>query len=139
VSEVQATGEEREDRRARRLAPGQPAPRILVADDVMENRLLLTKLLGPFGFEVREAEDGRAALAAWESWRPDLVFLDIQMPELDGYEVARQVRAAEGPRSASVIVALTASAFEHERAAILASGCDEFVAKPFLESTIVEL
>jgi CheY-like chemotaxis protein len=130
-------------RRVVGLADGQPRWRLLVVDDTAENRLLLTRLLAAVGLETREAANGRQALDLWREWRPDLIWMDLRMPVMDGYEATRRIRAEEREREADgdrscKIVALTASAFQHDRAEILASGCDDFVAKPFRESTIFE-
>ena len=129
-------------RRALGLEPGQPAYRLLVVEDREANRKLLVKLLislggPPDGFEVREAANGQEALRIWEEWEPHLVWMDMRMPVMDGYEATKQIKATiQG--QATVVIALTASAFEEDRAAILAEGCDDFVRKPFRESEIVE-
>jgi len=127
-----------ERRRVVGLAPGQPRYRFLIADDREENRLLLQELLSSLGFEVACATDGQEAIDAWKEQRPDLVWMDILMPVVDGYAATRAIRAAEGEGRRTVIIAVTASAFEHDRERILASGCDDFVAKPFLQETICE-
>jgi len=105
-----------------------PVRRILIADDVTENRALLTSLLEPLGFDVSEAADGNAALAAVQSDAPDLVLLDLVMPGLDGFEVVRQLRAANGPQPK--VVAVSANAFDEARQRALAMGCDAFMTKP---------
>ena len=105
-----------------------PVRRVLIADDVAENRALLTSLLRPLGFEVSEAHDGNAALAALQADAPDLVLLDLVMPGLDGFEVVRQLRAAQGPEPK--VVALSANAFHEARQRALAMGCDSFMTKP---------
>ncbi|HRY18736.1 MAG TPA: response regulator [Candidatus Competibacteraceae bacterium] len=120
------------------LAPGQPAYRILVVDDQTFNRQLLAGLLKPLGFEVREAEDGEAALRLWQEWQPDLVWLDIRMPGLDGYAVTRHIRAGEPVRRTKVL-ALTASVFSEERERVLAAGCDDFLRKPFREAELLAM
>jgi signal transduction histidine kinase/CheY-like chemotaxis protein len=139
--------------RVAELEPGQPEYRILVVDDAARNRELLDKLLGQVGFQVSEAADGRQALALWASWRPHLILMDIRMPVMDGLTATREIRRLEREIAASdhamrlydvdtaartVIISLTASAFEHERDQILAAGCDDFVTKPFRESTLFE-
>ncbi|MBE9117952.1 PAS domain S-box protein [Lusitaniella coriacea LEGE 07157] len=118
--------------RAIGLQPGQESYRILVVEDVLENRKLLVQLLEPFGFEVQEAENGEDAIALWETWQPHLILMDIQMPVMDGYEAIRRIRARESPeRDRPIkIIAFTASVFEEERAAILSAGCDDFIRKP---------
>jgi CheY-like chemotaxis protein len=125
-------------RRVSALAPNQPAWRILVVDDTAVNRMVLTRLLDQVGFEVREASCGEEALASWRSWKPHLIWMDWRMSGVDGLEATRRIRAEERERGAprTPIIALSASALDHERGAILAAGCDDFVAKPFREATI---
>ncbi len=111
------------------IAPGQPVPRILVAEDKWESRTLLVKLLEPVGFDVLTASDGQEVLDLYLSHAPDLIFMDMRMPIMDGYEATRRIKATDQGKNTPVI-AVTASAFEHERAQILACGCDDFVRKP---------
>ncbi len=135
VTEV--TESEEKPRRVVRLADGQPAYRVLVVDDTAENRLLLTRLLAPLGFQLREAADGAQAVESWKQWKPDLIFMDMRMPVMDGYAATERIcELATDHRSK--IIALTASAFQHDRERILASGCDDFVTKPFRVATIFE-
>jgi len=122
-------------RRVIGLEPNQPSYRILAVDDKWESRLLLVHLLEPLGLEVREAANGQEAITIWETWKPHLIWMDMQMPVIDGYEATRQIKA-KIQEEATVIVALTASAFEEERAIVLSSGCDDFVSKPFREEVI---
>jgi len=139
ASSVPVVANERGDRRrVRALAPGQVPPRILVVDDIDDNRAVLCGLLGAVGFDVREAADGAAALQLWRDWQPRLIWLDKRMPDMDGIEVARRIRAEEQRlgRGRVVILALSASALEHQRAEILAGGCDDFLPKPFREGMI---
>ncbi|MRR52364.1 MAG: PAS domain-containing hybrid sensor histidine kinase/response regulator, partial [Rhodocyclaceae bacterium] len=111
------------------LAPGQAAPRILVAEDRPDNQQVITELLNQTGFQVRVAANGREALDLFQAWHPHLVLMDMRMPVMDGYEATRAIRAL--PEGGSIpIVALTASAFEEERSQILAMGCNEMVRKP---------
>lgn len=125
-------------RRVRAIAPGQSSIRVLVVDDVADNRTLLAGLLQAVGFDVQQAADGPEALRVWRVWQPHLIWMDKRMPGMDGTEAARRIRAEEkfGERPRVAILALSASALEHERAEILASGCDDFVPKPFRESLI---
>ncbi|HBE36586.1 MAG TPA: hybrid sensor histidine kinase/response regulator [Cyanobacteria bacterium UBA11368] len=124
------------------LEPDQITYRILVVDDTKENRLLLLKLLEPIGFEVKEAENGEQALELWENWQPHLIWIDTRMPVMDGMEASKQIRLREtraeqaAQASKTIIIALTASAFEERRGEILAAGCDDFVRKPFPEQLI---
>lgn len=119
------------------LEPGQSEYRILVVDDRYENRRLLTKLLTPIGFQVCEAENGQDAIALWQSWEPHLIWMDMRMPVMNGYEATKQIKShLQG--QATAIVALTASILEEEKAIVLAAGCDDFVRKPFREEVIWE-
>lgn len=119
------------------LAPGQDPCRILIVDDIAENRLLVAKILSKAGFAVAEAENGLQAIGLWQAWRPHLVLMDIRMPVLDGYGAARAIRDLEKKISSppatippTVILALTASAFQEQKQYILAAGCDDIIIKP---------
>ena len=120
------------------LEPGQPAYRLLVVDDSEVNRKLLVKIFQPLGFEVREAGDGVEALAAWEEWEPHLIWLDMRMPVMDGYETTRRIKATTRGM-ATVIIALTASALEEDKAVILSEGCDDYMRKPFHEEDLFDM
>ncbi|WP_161635039.1 PAS domain S-box protein [Leptolyngbya sp. Heron Island J] len=120
------------------LVPNQPPCRILVVEDRWENRLLLVQLLAPLGFEVREAVDGEEAVRIWQQWSPHLIWMDIQMPVMDGYEATRRIRELETQDHSPKIIALTASAMDTDREAVLAVGCDDFVRKPFKEEILLE-
>jgi two-component system sensor histidine kinase/response regulator len=135
------------------VAPDQPAYRILVVDDRPENRDLIAQLLDLVGFETYTATNGQEAIQQWQQWHPHLIWMDMRMPVMDGYQATRQIRAlevgGEGVRDSiesvnpqynqpTVIIALTASAFEEQRENILAAGCDDFVRKPFREQVIFD-
>jgi signal transduction histidine kinase len=126
-----------------RLAPDQRAPdggpyRLLVAEDVPENRELLVNMLKRMGFEVRAVGNGQEAIEAWQAWRPHLIWMDMRMPVLDGHEATRRIKATPEGR-ATPMVAMTASAFEEDRQQMLAEGCEAVVIKPFHQSKIVEV
>jgi len=124
------------------LAPEQPAYRLLIADDTEENCAILEELFTGVGLEVRAVSNGDDAVQAWREWQPHLIWMDIRMPRLDGCDATRAIRAAEADDSArprTIVIALTASAFEHDRDAILAAGCDDLVTKPFLQNTLFEV
>jgi CheY-like chemotaxis protein len=100
-------------------------------DDQADNRQVLIELLAPLGFELREADDGRQALAIWREWRPQLIWMDLRMPLLDGYEAARRIQEEAPAEQLPVLLALSASSLEEERAIVLAAGFADFVRKPF--------
>ncbi|MBD0347233.1 MAG: response regulator, partial [Coleofasciculus sp. Co-bin14] len=125
------------NRRVIGLEPNQPKYRILIVEDVEENRQLLVKLLEPLGFEVCEASQGQEAVALWQSWRPHLILMDIRMPVMDGYDATKRIKQAPNGHN-TVVIALTASAFEEQREAILGAGCDDFIRKPFQEEILYE-
>ncbi|NEO99563.1 MAG: PAS domain S-box protein [Symploca sp. SIO2E9] len=120
------------------LALGQPQYRIVVVEDVMENRLLLTQLLTRVGFDVRSARNGQEAVALWQIWSPHLIWMDIRMPVMDGYQATSMIRKLESGNNSTVIIALTASAFSNKRERVIKAGFDDFVAKPFSEDIIFE-
>ncbi|MBD2021964.1 response regulator [Leptolyngbya sp. FACHB-36] len=125
------------------LAPQQPSYRILIAEDSPSNRLVLMKLLTKIGFEPREAVNGQAAIDLWQTWKPHLIFMDLQMPVMNGYEATQQIRTWEAETTCSEairtkILALTASAFAEQRQDMLAAGCDDFIRKPFKVQEIFE-
>ena len=127
------------------LQPNQSVYRILVVDDQAMNRRLLMDLLIPVGFELRDVENGELAVEQWKIWQPHLIWMDMRMPIMDGYEATRQIRAMERRAfpvslseslAATKIIALTASSLEEERAIVLSSGCDDLVRKPYQQATI---
>ncbi|MEG4988382.1 PAS domain S-box protein [Microcoleus sp. BR0-C5] len=134
ISGVNVTPEEN-NRLVIGLAPCQRDHRILVVDDQAENRLLMVRLLTQLGLEVKEATNGQQAVQIWQQWQPDLTWMDIRMPVLDGYEATKQIRAMEDGQN-SIIIALTAQASQSDRALALAAGCNDYISKPFREQTL---
>jgi two-component system, sensor histidine kinase and response regulator len=128
------------------IAPGQTDYRILIAEDNPTNRLLLSNILTRLGFRVQEAENGKQAIALWQAWQPHLIFLDMRMPVMDGYQAARKIRNLINQfhhengetATATKIIALTASAFREQKQECLQAGCDDFVSKPFRWEEIVD-
>lgn len=108
---------------------------IAVVEDNPDNRLLVRVILEPL-YGVTEYEDGFAALAGLRQERPDLVVLDVSLPELDGTEVLRRLRADAGLRDLPVI-ALTAHAMSGDREKFLAEGFDDYVTKPIVDEALL--
>lgn len=104
-------------------------PLILLVEDREDNRVLARKLLERAGFRVVEATDGREALEQVTAQRPDLLLLDMSLPLVDGWTVARTLRQSPDFKDL-LIVALTAHAMDGDRERALEAGCDEFLTKP---------
>lgn len=119
------------------LAPGQPTYKILTVDDKPINRQLLFKLLSPLGFEIKEASNGQEAITIWDEWEPHLIWMDMRMPVMDGYEATKYIKSTT-KGNATAVIALTASVLEEEKAIVLSAGCDDFLRKPFAEHTIFD-
>ncbi|MDJ1182966.1 ATP-binding protein [Roseofilum casamattae] len=117
------------------LQPGQPRYRLLIVDDKPVNRQILIHLLNPLGFELKEAGNGREAVEIWEQWEPHLIWMDMKMPVMDGFEATKTIKATTKGQ-ATVVVALTASVLEEEKAVVLSAGCDDFLRKPFRDEQI---
>ncbi len=135
LSEAMVLDERTPSRPVVGLEPGQPTYRLLVVDDNAANRALLVQLFAPLGFAVEEAANGEEALAIWQTWAPHLIWMDMRMPVMDGYEATRRIKATVQGQ-ATVVVALTASALEEDRRLILSEGCDDYVRKPFREEAL---
>ena len=139
ITKVNATDieDKQPTRRVVALEPNQPRYRILIVDDKWNNRQLLLRLLNPLGFELKEASNGKEAIEVWETFEPHLIWMDMRMPVLDGYEATKQIKT-QLKGQATAIIALTASTLEEQRAVILSAGCDDFVRKPFREQVIFD-
>lgn len=118
------------------LEPGQPCSRVLVVDAHADGLLLLERMLGPLGFEVRTAADGDLAAAIASGWHPAVVLLDFRLVQSapDLVPLLRTSNPAAGPK----ILALGSSGLAEDRDAALASGADRFLAKPILEHELLE-
>ena len=104
-------------------------PKILIVEDNEENRDSLSRRLQRRGFAVIIAEDGKAGVAMAQSEKPDLILMDMNMPELDGWEATRQLKAAAATKDLPVI-ALTAHAMSGDRDRALEVGCADYHTKP---------
>lgn len=116
----------------------QPKPRILIADDNTNHRQLVFQILNPMGFELLEASNGKEVITLWSKQKPDLILMDIRMPEMDGSKAAQKIRSM--PRGTeTMMIAVTASVFEEERVSILSAGFDDFIRKPFDRKELLEI
>jgi two-component system, OmpR family, response regulator len=113
-------------------------PLVLVVDDEEHITELVAMGLGYNGFDVERRATGRAALAAIEDRRPDLVVLDVMLPDLDGFEVARRLRQAEGAGARVPIIFLTARDATQDKIDGLRLGSDDYVTKPFSIEELIE-
>jgi signal transduction histidine kinase/CheY-like chemotaxis protein len=120
------------------LEKGQPRCRLLLAEDQLENRMLLHKILEPFDFDIREATNGKEAVEIFEQWHSDLIFMDIRMPVMDGLEATRRIKATDAGTHTKII-AVTAQVFEEERTQIMEVGYDDFIRKPYRDTEIFDV
>ncbi|MBZ0291196.1 MAG: tetratricopeptide repeat protein [Anaerolineae bacterium] len=120
-------------KRVKALKAGQPISRILIADDHADGRIALVRLLRSIGFDVQEAVDGQQAVDVSRAWQPDLIFMDIRMPEMDGYEATRRIKHFN-PQI--VIIAITSNGFKDEK--VNEVGFDDFLLKPLKNDLIFE-
>ena len=138
VEASQVTCSTKLQRRVIALEPGQPRYRILIVDDKWTNRQFLIKMLNPLGFELQEATNGQEAIEIGKEFEPQLIYMDMRMPVMSGYEATKRIKATVKGQ-ATAIIALTASSLEEERAVALSAGCDDFMRKPFKEGEIFEM
>ncbi len=120
------------------IEKGQPEFHIMVAEDNENSRTLLVTLLRGVGFRVTAVKNGSEAVAEWKKQPPHLIWMDMRMPVMDGYEATRRIKSfPEGEKT--VVIALTASAFEEDRARVMEHGGNDFVRKPFREKEIFQM
>jgi CheY-like chemotaxis protein/HPt (histidine-containing phosphotransfer) domain-containing protein len=123
---------------ARQIAPVQPDPppavahplRILIAEDNRVNQMIIVKMLDHMGYRADLASNGLEAIEAFQRQSYDVVLMDVQMPELDGLEATRQLRAMLPPERSPRIIAVTANALPEDRHACLSAGMDDYISKP---------
>ena len=114
-------------------------PRILIIDDYLDHRVILTHQLARIGtFAIHEAVDGQQALAFIAVTPPDLIFMDLGLPVLDGWEAIRRIRALAAPVGQMPIIAFTAYAGEREEQRARQAGCDEYLVKPVLDPGVLQ-
>ncbi|MDJ1176712.1 ATP-binding protein [Roseofilum capinflatum] len=106
----------------------EPQKKILVVDDKVVNRKIIVEVLSPLGFQLAEAENGKGGLVQYHQFQPDLIVTDLVMPEIDGFELTRQIRNFPDPDV--VILASSASVLAQDQDRSLMAGCNDFLAKP---------
>ena len=112
--------------------------RVLTAEDNRTNQLVFQKMVRDLDIEVAFANNGIEAVELFQSFKPDMIFMDISMPEMDGREASSAIRALEQGNTRVPIVALTAHAMEGDAADILAAGIDRYMTKPLRKAAITE-
>jgi len=122
-----------------RLMPDQPVYRLMSVEDNDANRLLLRRILQSVGINMREAVNGQEAVKLFQEWQPHLVWMDIRMPLMDGFEATRLIRASEEGRQTCKIIAVTASVFLEDQESVAGKGFDDFLRKPYREAELFSL
>jgi len=115
------------------------ALRVLAAEDNRTNQLVFAKMVRDFDLDLRFADNGRQAVEMWRDFHPDIIFMDISMPEMDGCAATRAIRAEEAGLAHVPVIALTAHAQEEESERILASGIDHHLTKPLRRSALTDV
>lgn len=112
------------------------ATKILYVEDTPQNMRLVRKMLGAEGFEMLEAADGTTGVEIAKQQLPDLILMDINLPDIDGMEATARIRAF--PQTAHIpVIALTANAMAGDRERFLAAGCNGYIAKPFSKTELM--
>ncbi|MCL5261268.1 MAG: response regulator, partial [Gammaproteobacteria bacterium] len=119
------------------ISPEYQPPKIMIVDDVESNRVVLKAFLQKLGFKIKEADSGKEAIRIFAEWRPDLILMDLRMPEMDGITTTNKIRELPGGDQTKVVV-LTASALEDAKIKVLQSGADAFIRKPYKEAELLE-
>ncbi|PHV40677.1 response regulator [Janthinobacterium sp. BJB304] len=122
-------------------APGQAPLRMLLVEDNAINQEIALAMLEDTGYEATPADNGRRALALWERYPFDVILMDCQMPEMDGFEATRRLRRMEAQqgRSRTPIIALTANAILGDRELCLEAGMDDYLAKPYTRAALLAM
>jgi CheY-like chemotaxis protein len=122
------------------LSPPSPRLRILVAEDNLVNQRVASRILEKAGYSVTVAGNGVEALAAFDSHPFDLILMDVQMPEMGGFEATARIRERERDWHAHTpIIAMTAHAMTEDRQRCLEAGMDDYISKPARASTLIDL
>jgi len=120
------------------LEPGEHEWRVLIVDDNLDNAQLLEALLAQVGFNVHTSGNGSEGVETVMEWHPHFIWMDMNMPVMDGYEATRRIRTLPGGKDI-VIFALTASVFKDEEGKIITAGCNGVLHKPYREWEIFEV
>ncbi len=117
-----------------------PGYKILIAEDLEMNARLLTVLLDTLlpGSKIIVAEDGEKAWKAFLSYEPDIIFMDIQMPVMDGVETTRKIRGSNHAKSGIPIIAVSAGAKQEQKPRCMKAGMNAYITKPVLRPVLVE-
>jgi adenylate cyclase len=126
------------------LPPNHTQTRILIVEDDDSINRFLVQLLSQVGFQVQSTLTGEDAIAQWKIHQPNLMLIDLQLPGIDGYAIAQQIRTAKQQQELhhsevedTILIALTANVFQADQASIFAAGFDDVVWKPFREATLL--
>lgn len=134
-NDTEVTGSVKQSYSVRHLKDSEQTWRILVVDDRDTNRAVLEKMLTRIGFSVQQASNGHEAITLFRQWQPHLILMDMFMPDMDGIEATKTIKAL--PECGDVIIiAVTASVLEEEKQIVLKAGVDAFIRKPFRESEL---
>jgi PAS domain S-box-containing protein len=120
------------------LKPGIPAIKVLIVDDLEDNLVILKEFLDPIGFRTETASDGEEAVAIFMKWKPDIVFMDLRMPKMDGFEASRRIKSTRAGKKVHII-ALTASILEMDKMKVFESGMSGFLRKPFKDHELYSI
>lgn len=123
----------------KKLSSKFPGKRVLVADDYFVNQEVAQDILELMDLEVEVAENGKEALEKHQTKSFDVILMDIQMPEMDGFEATKAIRTNEGQNKHTPIIALTANALTGDREKCIEAGMDDYIPKPIEADKLEEL
>jgi CheY-like chemotaxis protein len=115
------------------------AVNIMVVEDEPINMMLITEVLNKMGFEVIKASNGKQALEILPGHEPQLIFMDVNMPEMDGYDTVRKIRQMAEPYKTLPVIALTADAMQGDKEKCIEAGMNDYISKPFRLDEIEEI
>ncbi|NET11703.1 MAG: response regulator [Okeania sp. SIO1H6] len=119
------------------LAPDQPEYRVLVVDDIEENRKLLLMMLRPLGFRILEAANGEEAIHQWEQHQPQLICMDLRMPGMNGFEAIEQIKSSPEGQNTMILACSASGAFSDEQHSFLEDNCCHILSKPVEEDVLL--